>query len=296
MTRRWMVVVLLLGGFLVHAGCGSSVASHVSAPAPSTVSDSVVESAEPPVPQRGCGWVGAGTPTATTPPVVDAVIAGDIERLSGLLNRGADPNTVDASLSSTPLSIAAVSTCAAAVRLLLAAGADPNLIAKGGEAPLTFAANVGDIDIVTLLLAAGADPSKVGGYGMLTPLHEAVGVGRASVVRLMLPHVTDIDAGILPGANPLAGEDVGVGSALEFAAATVEDREGYLRLQLLLEAGATPTLTALYRAVLLGSATSILLLLVAGAPITLSPNETRTLAQVAVGLGHLEFARILQSQ
>ena len=291
MARRSMIVVVLLGCLLAHAGCAA--ASPGPTPAPSTVSEPVVGPVEPPVPQRGCGWVGAGTPTVTTPPVVNAVIAGDSERLSGLLNRGANPNTIDASLSSTPLSIAAHSTCAAAVRLLLDAGADPNLIAHGGEAPLTFAANVGDIDMVTMLLAGGADPSRIGGHGLLTPLHEAVGVGRASVVRLMLPHVSDIDAGIVHDANPLAAEDIGVGTVLEFAV-SVEDREGYVRL--LLEAGATPTITALYRAVQLGSAESVTLLLNAGAPMTLSPNETRTMAQVAIDFGHVEIARILEAR
>jgi ankyrin repeat protein len=225
--------------------------------------------------------------------VVDAVLAGDIQRLSGLLNGGADPNTIDTSLSSTPLSIAAMSTCAAAVRLLLDADADPNLIAEGGEAPLTFAANVGDIDIVTMLLAGGADPSRTGGYDGLTPMHEAVGVGRATVVRLMLPHASDIDAGIVPEANPLAGEDVGVGTVLEFAVG-IENRESYVRL--LLEAGATPTITALYRAVRIGSAESVTRLLDAGAPMTLSPNETRTMTQVAIDFGHPELTRILEAR
>jgi len=294
MARRSMVVVVLLGCLLAHAGCATPIALPEPAPVPPTGSPRPSWPAEPPVPQRGCGWVGAGgTPTATTPPVVDAVIAGDIERLSDLLKRGADPNTIDASLSSTPLSIAAQSACAAAVRLLLDSGADPNLIAQAGEAPLTFAATFGDIDVVTMLLAGGADPSKTGGYDRMTPLHAAVGVGRASVVRLMLPHVTDIDAGMVNDANPLVGEDTGVGTALEFAVG-IDEREGYLRL--LLEAGATPTITALYRAVQLGSAEYVTLLLNAGAPMTLSPNETRTMAQVAVDFGHAELVRILEDR
>jgi len=74
----------------------------------------------------------------------------------------------------------------------------------------------------------------------------------------------------------------------------IDEREGYLRL--LLEAGATPTITALYRAVQLGSAEYVTLLLNAGAPMTLSPNETRTMAQVAVDFGHAELVRILEDR
>src|SRR5262245_58111222 len=62
----------------------------------------------------------------------------------------------------TPLHIAAFAKNLGATRALLAAGADPNVIAKASFArvtPLGTAAFTGAIDIARELLAAGADPA-----------------------------------------------------------------------------------------------------------------------------------------
>ena len=45
------------------------------------------------------------------------------------------------------------------MRLLLEAGADPNLRQRGGFAPLHAAAHTDDVEMARLLLAHGADPA-----------------------------------------------------------------------------------------------------------------------------------------
>ena len=74
----------------------------------------------------------------------------------------------------------------AALRRLLAAGADPNAVDPGGNhwTPLFHAIHKGQVSAVDLLLTAGADP--ITRRGGLTPLLMAVGTGNARVVRRLL--------------------------------------------------------------------------------------------------------------
>jgi ankyrin repeat protein len=89
-----------------------------------------------------------------------------------LLRAGADPNERDRE-GSTALYHAAVGDDVAVARLLLAAGADPNLesAAESEGLPLCAAACWGYTEIVHELLAHGADPNRRedrgGGYSPL---------------------------------------------------------------------------------------------------------------------------------
>lgn len=179
------------------------------------------------------------------------------------------------------------------VRALLEAGADPELMPAGGDAPLSSAVNIGEPRVLDLLLDAGAAPDRTGGYSISSPLHEAVGVGRIDELRRLLEFSPDPDVGRDADNDPLAGDDVGVGSPLEFAA-DLDRRVPFAVL--LLEAEATATITALYRAVSRGSAEMVTLLLDAGAPVSVSDRETRTMADVARAAGYPDIARLLEDR
>jgi ankyrin repeat protein len=56
-----------------------------------------------------------------------------------------------------------------------------------GDTPLHVAATWGDVKVGKLLLDAGADPNVHGEYGN-TPLHEAVGEKNCEFVKLLLTH------------------------------------------------------------------------------------------------------------
>jgi uncharacterized protein len=77
-----------------------------------------------------------------------------------LLDAGADPNPpADNPMRVAPLHSAAAARDREAVRLLLAAGADPNARQQGGYTALHAAAQHGDDEMSQDLLDAGADPT-----------------------------------------------------------------------------------------------------------------------------------------
>jgi hypothetical protein len=76
----------------------------------------------------------------------------------------------------------------AVVRLLVAAGADPNAAIGGdGETPLHWAASSDDVDVADALVDAGADLEALGGsIAGGTPLDNAVGYGCWHVARRLV--------------------------------------------------------------------------------------------------------------
>ena len=75
----------------------------------------------------------------------------------------------------------------AAVVALISAGADVNVVGKGGLTPLHVATKVGSKQAAELLLANGATCDAQDRDGN-TPLHVAADGGYADIVRLLLSH------------------------------------------------------------------------------------------------------------
>lgn len=97
----------------------------------------------------------------------------------------------------TALYLASVQDRVGAVRLLLAAGADPDRASGPGasDLPLCGAACGGHTEVVEALLSAGARPDLREEFGF-TALRWAVGLGHAATVELLLAHGADP---LLPG-------------------------------------------------------------------------------------------------
>jgi ankyrin repeat protein len=88
------------------------------------------------------------------------------------------------------------------VRLLLAAGADPNTTLRGGETALMTASRTGRVDPVKSLLDAGAKVDAKDRKGQ-TALMWAAADGHAAVVELLVKAGADVHARLKSGFTPL---------------------------------------------------------------------------------------------
>lgn len=98
----------------------------------------------------------------------------------------------------TPLTIGAVHGAIGSLRMLLDAGADPNICTETGWGPLMFAASgcfgADGAEAVGLLLDHGAD-IHAGTHRGFTPLLHAVAYRNLAIVRLLLARGADANAG-----------------------------------------------------------------------------------------------------
>ncbi len=119
-------------------------------------------------------------------PLMEAAIAGQSETVKELLAGGADPNLPD---DSPPLALGAAHP--EVVRLLLAAGA--RTTGSPWVKPLVRAADSGSLESVRLLLAAGSDPDDVARTGTPTALIAAADDDNPLLVSLLADSGADLD-------------------------------------------------------------------------------------------------------
>jgi uncharacterized protein len=206
---------------------------------------------------------------------------------------------------STPLQWAAHWNDVETVKLLLAAGAKPNVANRYGVTPLHEAATIGSAPVVAALLRAGAQANATYGEGE-TPLMLAARAGNLESVKLLIEAGADVNA-----AESFRGE-----TALMLA--SVENHAGVVKA--LLAAGAKPNtrsveytfqkltggaggiihdrpqggVTALMLAGRQGARDAGAALIAGGADLNATePQYGFTAMQTAIFNGHYAFARLL---
>ncbi len=162
-------------------------------------------------------------------PVADAAMRDDVAAVRALLADGADVNAPRGD-GMTGLHWAALNGNAEIARLLIGAGADLDAATRiGAHTPLHVAGREGSGEIVAVLADAGANVAAVTGTGA-TPLHFAAASGDVVAVTALIDHGAPVDA-----AEPEWGQ-----TPLMFAAA-MGRTEAVLAL---MDAGADATVTA----------------------------------------------------
>jgi uncharacterized protein len=130
---------------------------------------------------------------------VQAIRTGDTTALASLLSQ--HPGLVSEQIHETRTPLHVVTdwpgyfpAVPATVRLLIEAGADPNVDSGGKrpETPLHWAASSDDADVADALISGGADLETPGG-SIGTPLDNAVGYGCWNVARLLVGRGARVD-------------------------------------------------------------------------------------------------------
>jgi ankyrin repeat protein len=170
-------------------------------------------------PDEVSGEIPPAAPDPKAAPILDALRKGDREVFQKLLK--SDPQAANRKGigGSTPLMYAALYGDAAAVRLLLASGANPHLRNDAGATALMWAAD--DAEKTRLLLENGADANARSDDGRTPLMIAADQYGASPVVKLLLDH----------GAKPsVKASETGVGGVSPLAEAARAADEASMRL------------------------------------------------------------------
>ncbi|MCP4373915.1 MAG: hypothetical protein GY797_38300 [Deltaproteobacteria bacterium] len=123
----------------------------------------------------------------------ESMSSGDITAIRKLIDAGADVNVINI-FGCTPLYIASVKDYAKIVKLLLENSAVVNKAdITNGFTPLHAASGEGHVEVVKLLLEAGADVNKGDIKYGFTPLYIASGKGHTEIVKLLLEAGADVN-------------------------------------------------------------------------------------------------------
>jgi ankyrin repeat protein len=135
----------------------------------------------------------AGVDADGTTPLHWAVYRNDVAAVKQLLAIGADVNARN-DYGATPLSEAAVTGNVEVIRRLLAAGADVRATNADGQTALMVLARTSNVEAAQLLLRRGADVNQRETWRGQTALMWAAAEGQPAMVKLLVRHGADVNA------------------------------------------------------------------------------------------------------
>lgn len=209
-----------------------------------------------------------------------AAMAGNLEILNLLLDKGADANA-HLSDDDSALQIAAMNGRNEVVKDLLARGANTEIKDDLCQTPLLIAAQWGKAEVAMQLLDGGAKMEATNNQGE-TALHVAAQWGSTEVVKLLLDRGAQIEARDKDGFTPLLHAAQAGGIAHAGTTLPVEKFPAVEVVNLLLDRGANIEAksvdgqTALHRAVMGQRPDALKALLARGANIEATDNQGRT--------------------
>lgn len=126
------------------------------------------------------------------PPLSLWISLNNIELCKKLISLGADLNLCDEENGTTALHWALIMGCYGAFKLLLEAGANPNIKNKLDDSPIHFAVDKALNEVIAWLIEVGADINMTDKFGD-TPLIRASLKGYIEIIRLLLKHGAKTD-------------------------------------------------------------------------------------------------------
>lgn len=121
-----------------------------------------------------------------------AASRGNLEEVKALLANGADVHTTD-TYGRTPLHVAAYAGHHEVMRVLVNAGADPNVLENDDYDIVTIAAVANDIHTLELALALGTSAGNITSPYEGTALIAAAHLGHTEVVQILIRHAAPLD-------------------------------------------------------------------------------------------------------
>jgi hypothetical protein len=123
----------------------------------------------------------------------EAVYANDLAAVKRLIAAGADVRAPSA-LGATPMMLAAVTADTGIIRALLDAGADPDSTNAEGQTALMVVARTGNVEAARLLLREGARVNAKETWGGQDALMWAAAQGQPEMIRLLLSRGAQVNA------------------------------------------------------------------------------------------------------
>ena len=144
--------------------------------------------------------VNAAEPRGGMTPLMHAAVSGSPEAMKMLLDKGASPNTSNtAGVTALMMSVTDIDK----VNLLLAKGADVNAVTKRGRSALLLAAmSDGSAPIVRLLIAKGANPNVVDAF-KVNALNAATRGNDMETIRIIADAGISVNDADFTGLTPL---------------------------------------------------------------------------------------------
>ena len=282
--KRWSPVVALLLAVATPAATASDLADAARRGDAESVRRLVAAKADVNEPQ------GDGTTALHW-----AAYNDDVESADVLIRAGAKVQATTRNGAVTPLLLAATNGSAGVVKLLLAAGADPNARSADGATPLMTAAASGSVDAVRFLLDRGADVNAADTARGQTALMFAAAADRAPVVAELLAR-----GGAVAAASTLVtlgGGGVRQGSNSAPAAPGSPDRLNQYKAARRARAMAMGGLSALHFAARDGQLNATRALVEGGADVNQPSGADRsTPIVIAISSGHYQLAKYLLDQ